>query len=310
MFAIFGLGCAAGGTSRRGSAPMALAARRLGLRDLDGGALPHAPSDQLGRAPLRQVAPYETKDESRNNFWLLALLTLGEGWHNNHHHYPGLGREAGLPVVGGRPERTTRCALSPSAWGVVRDLRPVPARVHAQRARHGRSACERAQRGCTRIAVVGTGISGWSPRADCAVDHEVTCYEPADYVGGHTNTVDVVEGDRTSAPSTPASSSSTSAPTPKFCADARARRRLAGQRHELLGQAATRRGLEYNGTDAERPLRAALEPAAPAFWRWCATSCASTARRARGARPGPDEGDPGRVPRARNGYSRSSSTST
>ena len=30
---------------------------------------------------------YNTKDNSRNNFFL-ALLTLGEGWHNNHHHYP------------------------------------------------------------------------------------------------------------------------------------------------------------------------------------------------------------------------------
>jgi len=30
---------------------------------------------------------YLTADDSRNNFWL-ALLTLGEGWHNNHHHYP------------------------------------------------------------------------------------------------------------------------------------------------------------------------------------------------------------------------------
>lgn len=29
---------------------------------------------------------YETKDQSRNNFWL-ALITLGEGWHNNHHYY-------------------------------------------------------------------------------------------------------------------------------------------------------------------------------------------------------------------------------
>ncbi|MCB9594288.1 MAG: acyl-CoA desaturase [Sandaracinaceae bacterium] len=29
---------------------------------------------------------FETKDTSRNNLWL-ALLTLGEGWHNNHHHY-------------------------------------------------------------------------------------------------------------------------------------------------------------------------------------------------------------------------------
>ncbi len=29
---------------------------------------------------------FETKDTSRNNLWL-ALLTWGEGWHNNHHHH-------------------------------------------------------------------------------------------------------------------------------------------------------------------------------------------------------------------------------
>jgi stearoyl-CoA desaturase (delta-9 desaturase) len=29
---------------------------------------------------------YATGDGSRNN-WVLALLTLGEGWHNNHHHF-------------------------------------------------------------------------------------------------------------------------------------------------------------------------------------------------------------------------------
>jgi stearoyl-CoA desaturase (delta-9 desaturase) len=29
---------------------------------------------------------YTTTDTSRNNFWL-ALVTLGEGWHNNHHTY-------------------------------------------------------------------------------------------------------------------------------------------------------------------------------------------------------------------------------
>jgi stearoyl-CoA desaturase (delta-9 desaturase) len=28
---------------------------------------------------------FATKDDSRNNGWL-AILTLGEGWHNNHHH--------------------------------------------------------------------------------------------------------------------------------------------------------------------------------------------------------------------------------
>ena len=30
--------------------------------------------------------PYVTGDDSRNN-WFLAILTMGEGWHNNHHAY-------------------------------------------------------------------------------------------------------------------------------------------------------------------------------------------------------------------------------
>lgn len=35
---------------------------------------------------------YESNDESRNSVWL-ALLTLGEGWHNNHHYYETAGRQ-------------------------------------------------------------------------------------------------------------------------------------------------------------------------------------------------------------------------
>ena len=35
---------------------------------------------------------YQTKDNSRNNF-ILAILTLGEGWHNNHHCAPGSVRQ-------------------------------------------------------------------------------------------------------------------------------------------------------------------------------------------------------------------------
>ena len=30
---------------------------------------------------------YETREDSRNN-WLFAILTNGEGWHNNHHADP------------------------------------------------------------------------------------------------------------------------------------------------------------------------------------------------------------------------------
>jgi stearoyl-CoA desaturase (delta-9 desaturase) len=37
-------------------------------------------------AHVRGAKRYVTGDDSRNN-WLLAILSLGEGWHNNHHAY-------------------------------------------------------------------------------------------------------------------------------------------------------------------------------------------------------------------------------
>ncbi len=37
-------------------------------------------------------ARYNTGDDSKNS-WILALITLGEGWHNNHHRYMGSARQ-------------------------------------------------------------------------------------------------------------------------------------------------------------------------------------------------------------------------
>lgn len=34
---------------------------------------------------------YETRDKSRNNWWV-ALVTYGEGWHNNHHAHPRMAK--------------------------------------------------------------------------------------------------------------------------------------------------------------------------------------------------------------------------
>jgi fatty-acid desaturase len=34
---------------------------------------------------------FQTRDDSRNNWWV-ALLTFGEGWHNNHHAHPSSAR--------------------------------------------------------------------------------------------------------------------------------------------------------------------------------------------------------------------------
>ena len=42
-----------------------------------------------------------------------------------------------------------------------------------------------------RVAIVGTGIAGNVAAYRLARDHDITVYEAADYVGGHTNTVDV-----------------------------------------------------------------------------------------------------------------------
>jgi stearoyl-CoA desaturase (delta-9 desaturase) len=73
---------------------------------------------------------FPTADDSRNNFWL-ALATLGEGWHNNHHFCMSSSRQglrwweidatyAGLRVL--------------AALGIARDLRPFVIRAERQAA--------------------------------------------------------------------------------------------------------------------------------------------------------------------------------
>jgi stearoyl-CoA desaturase (delta-9 desaturase) len=68
---------------------------------------------------------YPTRDGSRNNA-LLALVTLGEGWHNNHHFAPSSAR------MGFRWWEIDQSyyVLKALSWlGVVWDLRSPPARV-------------------------------------------------------------------------------------------------------------------------------------------------------------------------------------
>ncbi|MFM7267142.1 MAG: acyl-CoA desaturase [Cyanobium sp.] len=42
------------------------------------------------------ATPHDSGDRSRNNLWV-ALLTFGEGWHNNHHAYPHSARHGWGP---------------------------------------------------------------------------------------------------------------------------------------------------------------------------------------------------------------------
>jgi stearoyl-CoA desaturase (delta-9 desaturase) len=77
---------------------------------------------------------YVTHDSSRNSF-LIALVTGGEGWHNNHHYVPSSTRQGffwwELDV--------TYYGLVVLSWlRVVRDLRRPPARLlHTNLIRNG-----------------------------------------------------------------------------------------------------------------------------------------------------------------------------
>jgi stearoyl-CoA desaturase (Delta-9 desaturase) len=65
---------------------------------------------------------FETRDNSRNNWWL-ALITFGEGWHNNHHHFPGSARQG---FFWWEVDLTWYMLRLMAALGLVWDLKPVP----------------------------------------------------------------------------------------------------------------------------------------------------------------------------------------
>ena len=71
---------------------------------------------------------YETNEDSRNNWWV-AFLTMGEGWHNNHHRYPGSERQGFFWWQ----VDVTHYVLQALAWfGIVWDLQKPPAEVLRQ----------------------------------------------------------------------------------------------------------------------------------------------------------------------------------
>ena len=65
---------------------------------------------------------YATRDDSRNNVWV-ALLTLGEGWHNNHHHYPAAARQG---FLWWELDISWIALRGLAALGIVRNLKGVP----------------------------------------------------------------------------------------------------------------------------------------------------------------------------------------
>lgn len=86
----------------------------------------HATASINSVAHLIGSKRYPTGDESRNNF-LLALITLGEGWHNNHHKHMGCTRQG---FYWWEIDITYYILKALSWMGIIWDLKPVPVRAY------------------------------------------------------------------------------------------------------------------------------------------------------------------------------------
>ena len=85
---------------------------------------------------------YVTGDDSRNNWWL-AIITLGEGWHNNHHAYMASTRQ-GFRWWEIDP---TYYALRALSWArVVWDLNEPPEAIVRNEKKLGRGVIEKTAR--------------------------------------------------------------------------------------------------------------------------------------------------------------------
>ncbi len=79
---------------------------------------------------------FETRDASRNGF-LLALVTGGEGWHNNHHRYPASERQG---FYWWEIDPTHYVVVLLNTLGIVWDVRGPSAEVLAEGRRPKRAA--------------------------------------------------------------------------------------------------------------------------------------------------------------------------
>jgi hypothetical protein len=68
---------------------------------------------------------FRTNDQSRNSF-IFALVTMGEGWHNNHHYYPG---SASQGFLWWQVDASYYFLWLGEKLGIVKGLRRVPENV-------------------------------------------------------------------------------------------------------------------------------------------------------------------------------------
>ena len=71
---------------------------------------------------------FATRDDSRNSL-LLSIITLGEGWHNNHHRFMGAARQG---FYWWEFDATYYLLKALSWTGAIWNLKPVPASVYEE----------------------------------------------------------------------------------------------------------------------------------------------------------------------------------
>ncbi len=117
-----------------------------------------------------------------------------------------------------------------------------------------------------RIAVVGAGISGLCVAYQLRHAHDVTVFEANDYVGGHTNTLEITEADRTLAIDT-GFIVFNERTYPNFCELLR-ELNVASQPSDMsFGIRCDRTGLEYAGTGLNGLFAQRANLFRPGFWR-------------------------------------------
>ncbi|MGB5334713.1 MAG: acyl-CoA desaturase, partial [Woeseiaceae bacterium] len=73
--------------------------------------------------------PYDANDDSTNN-WLVGILAIGEGWHNNHHKFPYSARHG---LKWWQFDLTWMVLRSMAALKLISDLR-LPRKIGSERA--------------------------------------------------------------------------------------------------------------------------------------------------------------------------------
>ncbi len=117
-----------------------------------------------------------------------------------------------------------------------------------------------------RIAIVGTGIAGMVAARKLYEEHELTVYESADWIGGHTHTVEVPTPDGALAVDT-GFIVFNERTYPNFCALLR-ELGVEWQASDMSFSVSSRAsGLEYNGSSLGGLLARRSNALRPSFWR-------------------------------------------